>query len=289
MKTVLFGSVSVMSVLLNSKSYIIVRDKDNSLVGCEIVLNRDVLTAGITLYLYYNSLKDAMNLVNKGKLYYLGVLPTSDFKGTLDEFNDLLLSESKYNVNYYNRETISFSENLGCDIERLGSKDYKKIKEKARSLFIFEDNAWFVYLKGFTDDKVSLSDLFSCEDRFQDLCAKVLPKSITWDVIQKRITWYRYLHDIDVSGYQLASKIELKQVYLDSSLALSVEQIPFQTFNNNDSNVDYYVAVDKDLSVLYVTKKWVKENICKIKNAEVDSGSLCFVMNKRGVSNEHIE
>ena len=89
--------------MFRSKNQTFIFVKTNGhFVGCEVMFRRGLYNCGLILYMFYNSIEKASELVNKGKLYSVGFRSNCSFVGTYDRFQKLLDIECKYNVNYFN-------------------------------------------------------------------------------------------------------------------------------------------------------------------------------------------
>lgn len=268
--------------LSDRKSFIFVKESEGSFLGCEIKYRRGLENCGMILNFYYNSLEKAHKLVNKGKLYSIGVNSECFFKGSENDFENLLEIESKYNLNVFNRFTIAYNENFGQPLEVIQLDSTEKIDAlvgEGNTLFIYEDNTWFCFYSLIPNMKINVNKYFSDEEYYNSVSKHMMSTS-SWEYLKKKRKVYTSLYNIKKScQYQLATKIFYEDAVLGNAIgykALSMRQIPFKIVRDTEYFVDYYIAVDKDFNCYYVTKNWVKINIDNIGNAKVDGSNIIF-------------
>jgi len=269
--------------LSDRKSFIFVKESEGSFVGCEVKYRRGLENCGMILNFYYNSFEKAHKLVNKGKLYSIGVNGDCSFKGSENELKKLLEIESKYNLNVFNRFTIAYHENFGQDIEVIRLDSVEKIDAlvvEGNTLFIYEDNTWFCFYSLIPNMKINVNKYFSDEEYYNSVSKHMVSTPSSWEYLKKKRKVYSSLCRIKKScQYQLATKIFYEDAVLGNSIgynALAMRQIPFKIVRNKEYFVDYYIAVDKEFNCYYVTKNWVKSNIDNIVNAKVDGSNIIF-------------
>ena len=267
----------------NGKSYIFVKESDGSYLGCEIKYRRGLENCGMILNFYYNSLEKAHKLVNKGKLYSIGVHDDCSFKGSENEFVKLLEMEAKYNLNYFNRFTIAYYDNLSESLEIVRLDSIEKIGalvNEGNTLFIYEDNTWFCFYRLIPNTKININKYFSDEEYYNSISKHMVATRSSWSYLQKKQEVYSSLYKIKKScKYQLAAKVFYEDVILGNAIGyknVSVNKIPFKIIRDKENYVDYYIAVNKDFEVYYVTKQWIKNNSEDIANAKIEGSRVIF-------------
>lgn len=263
-----------MGGIMKPKTYIFLKESDGHMTGCELVINKGLLSAGVLLYMFYNSYQKASKLVNLGKLNHLGVTLDCNYKCSSEEIYNIYNLEAKYNVNFLSKTTVAYHRNLGQTLELLNENNYKKALSEQCNIFVFESGQWKALVLQQYTEWILLNKFFANRSYFECICSEEINISVSWEELQNRIAWYMHLSKLPIDKCQLATKISLKDVLCEEKLVIDSVQIPFKMYNAEFE--DYFIIVNSNFNIHYANKKWIIENIENISNAIIIRNQICF-------------
>ena len=229
--------------------------------------------------MFYNSFEKASALVNKGKLYSVGVKPDCSFVGNYKKFQELLDIESKYSINYFNCYTVAYHENLGEPLELITVDSLESFMNENKTVYVFENGEWKCHYAFLPDENISINKLFTDKEYYTSIYKKDSYVAPEWDAINIKMQVYRDLYNIDSScQYQLATKICYQDAVCGrlGSKILQPNQIPFRIERDKENYIDYYFAIDKNFKIILVSKQWIKNHIKDIANARIEGSKVVF-------------